>query len=73
MCTSGVFADDIAKVGVEPGNIYATLSGTVDLLEIGYDANQLKNTSPYFPIQVGITISKPDTKEILYMNQVCLI
>lgn len=57
-------------VTVEDNQVYAVLSGTVDMAEFGLDNAQIKNRIPYTPLQLGISVSDPETKDILYTNQI---
>ena len=68
MCS--VSADSIAELSVAEGDVYASLSGTVNMLDLGFHENQLRYRSPYYPLQLAISVTNPETGERLYANQI---
>lgn len=68
--TGSVSANSIVDLSIVEGEVCATLSGTVNMLDLGFYEKQLKNRSPYYPLQLAVAISNPKTMETLYANQV---
>lgn len=68
--TGSASANSIADLSVVEGEVCATLSGTVNMIDLGFHEKQLKNRDPYYPLQLAIAIFNPETMETIYANQV---
>lgn len=69
-CIGTASADSIADLSVADGDIQACLSGTVNLLELGFDEKQLRQRAPYYPMQLAVRITDPETQKMMYANQI---
>ena len=71
ICVSSASADCGAQITVSSDGLRAHLSGTADLASLGFEPEQIKSYSPYYPLWLSVALSDGETGERLYVNQVC--
>lgn len=70
LSTCAVSADSIAEISIADGEVYAYLTGSVNILDFGFSEYQLRTRMPYYPLQLAISVSDPETQKVLYTNQI---